>query len=46
MFAPKLFPYAERLEARYQSASERVGRLTPSLLAKAFRGELVGREEA
>lgn len=36
-----LFAYAERLEARYQSASERVARLTPSLLAKGFRGELV-----
>lgn len=40
----KLFVYAERLEARYLSASERVGRLTPSLLAKAFRGELVGQD--
>lgn len=28
-------------EARYTSASEHVERLTPSLLAKAFRGELV-----
>ncbi len=37
----KLFAYAERLEARYYSASEHVERLTPSLLAKAFRGELV-----
>jgi type I restriction enzyme S subunit len=37
----KLFAYAERLEARYLFASERVERLTPSLLAKAFRGELV-----
>lgn len=35
----------ESLEARYLSASERVERLTPSLLAKAFRGELVEREE-
>ena len=35
-----LFAYAERLEARYLSASERVARLTPSLLAKGFRGEL------
>ncbi len=40
----KLFVYAERLEARYLSASERVGRFTPSLLAKAFRGELVGQD--
>jgi type I restriction enzyme S subunit len=37
----KLFAYAERLEARYTSASGHVERLTPSLLAKAFRGELV-----
>lgn len=35
-----LFAVAERLEARYLSASERVARLTPSLLAKGFRGEL------
>lgn len=32
---------AEWLEARYLSASERVARLTTSLLAKGFRGELV-----
>jgi len=37
----KLFAYTERLNARYRSADERVERLTPSLLAKAFRGELV-----
>ena len=37
----KLFAYAERLEARYWSAMERVEQLTPSLLAKAFRGDLV-----
>jgi len=37
----KLFAYAEHLEARYYSGSDRVGQLTPSLLAKAFRGELV-----
>jgi type I restriction enzyme S subunit len=41
----KLFAYAERLEARYKSASEHVARLTPSLLAKAFRGELVEQVE-
>jgi type I restriction enzyme S subunit len=40
----KLFAYAERLEARYTSASQHVERLTPSLLAKAFRGELVEQE--
>jgi type I restriction enzyme, S subunit len=37
----KLFAYAEGLEAHYASASQHVERLTPSLLAKAFRGELV-----
>ena len=29
------------LEARYTSASEHVERLTPSLLAKAFRGGIM-----
>lgn len=36
-----LFAYADRLEARYTNARARTERLTPSLLAKAFRGELV-----
>ncbi len=36
-----LFAYADRLEARYQAARVQVERLTPALLAKAFRGELV-----
>lgn len=36
-----LFAYADRLEARYNSARAQVEKLTPSLLAKAFRGELV-----
>lgn len=36
-----LFAYANRLEARYQSARAQVEKLTPALLAKAFRGELV-----
>ncbi len=36
-----LFAYADRLEARYKAAREAVERLTPALLAKAFRGELV-----
>jgi type I restriction enzyme S subunit len=39
-----LFAYADRLEARYAAAREQVEQLTPSLLAKAFRGELVGPE--
>ncbi len=36
-----LFALADRIEARYQAISERVDKLTQSLLAKAFRGELV-----
>lgn len=36
-----LFAYADRLETRYQAACAQVERLTPALLAKAFRGELV-----
>ncbi len=36
-----LFAFADRLEARYAAGHGLVGRLTPSLLAKAFRGELV-----
>jgi type I restriction enzyme S subunit len=36
-----LFAYADRLEARYAAAREQVEQLPPSLLAKAFRGELV-----
>ena len=36
-----LFAWADRLEARYAAARAHVERLTPALLAKAFRGELV-----
>ncbi len=36
-----LFAFADRLEARYTAARVQVEKLTPSLLAKAFRGELV-----
>ncbi len=36
-----IFAYADRLEARYAAARAQVERLTPALLAKAFRGELV-----
>jgi type I restriction enzyme S subunit len=36
-----LFAYGDRLEARYQAARAQVEKLTPSLLAQAFRGELV-----
>lgn len=37
----ELFAYADRIEARYQAARARVDKLTPAILAKAFRGELV-----
>lgn len=40
----KLFAYADRLEARYKAARAAVDRVTPALLAKAFRGELVPQE--
>jgi type I restriction enzyme, S subunit len=36
-----LFAYADRLETRYKNARAQVEQLTPMLLAKAFRGELV-----
>lgn len=36
-----LFGFADRLEARLQAAQTSASRLTPALLAKAFRGELV-----
>lgn len=36
-----LFTFADRLEARLQTARTATERLTPALLAKAFRGELV-----
>ena len=39
--AQKLFTLAEQLEARLTAARKVVDRLTPALLAKAFRGELV-----
>lgn len=36
-----LFAFADRLEARLQTAQTATERLAPALLAKAFRGELV-----
>jgi type I restriction enzyme S subunit len=36
-----LFAYADRLEANYNTARAQIEKLTPALLAKAFRGELV-----
>ena len=41
-----LFAFADRLEARITQARTSVDRLTPSLLAKAFRGELVPQDPA
>ena len=40
----QLFAFADRLEARVQTARKRVDALTQSILAKAFRGELVPTE--
>ncbi|WP_052504109.1 restriction endonuclease subunit S [Pseudomonas oryzihabitans] len=37
----KLFAFADQLEARVKAAQARIDRLTQSILAKAFRGELV-----
>ena len=39
--ATRLFAFADRLEARLAQAQAAATRLTPALLAKAFRGELV-----
>jgi len=36
-----LFALADHIEARYAKAKAHVEKLTPSILAKAFRGELV-----
>jgi type I restriction enzyme, S subunit len=40
----QLFAFADRLETRVQTARKRVDALTQSILAKAFRGELVPTE--
>lgn len=37
----KLLTFADRLEARYQTARTQIDRLVPTLLDKAFQGELV-----
>ncbi len=39
-----LFAFADKLEARYTAARAHTDRLTPALLAKAFRGELVAQD--
>ena len=36
-----LLALADQIEARFQKAQTQVEKLTPSILAKAFRGELV-----
>lgn len=41
-----LFAFVDRLEARLATARRQVGQLTPALLAKAFRGELVPQDPA
>jgi type I restriction enzyme S subunit len=40
----ELFALADQLEANYLAAVERVKKLTPAVLAKAFRGELVAQD--
>ena len=42
----KLFAFADQIEARLTETQSHVDRLTQSLLAKAFRGELVPTEHA
>ena len=39
-----LFKIADRIEERYQRAKTQVDKLTQSILAKAFRGELVSQD--
>ena len=41
----KLFAFADQIEVRLRQAQTHVDRLTQSLLAKAFRGELVPTED-
>ncbi len=36
-----LFAVADQIQARFERARQQVEKLTPSLLARAFRGELV-----
>lgn len=44
--AQTLFAFADRLEARLKAAQTAAQRLTPAVLAKAFRGELVPQDPA
>lgn len=41
-----LFKFADQIEARYQKARSYTDKLTQSILAKAFRGELVPQDDA
>lgn len=41
-----LFAFADGLEARIATARKQAEQLTPALLAKAFRGELVAQDPA
>jgi type I restriction enzyme S subunit len=41
-----LFALADQIEARFQKAQTQVHKLTPSILARAFRGELVEQNPA
>lgn len=40
----QLFAFADQLEAKVASAKSRIDHLTQSILAKAFRGELVAQD--
>ena len=42
----KLFAVADKIEARYNKAKAQLDKLPQSLLAKAFRGELVPQDES
>jgi type I restriction enzyme, S subunit len=42
----RLFDFADRLEVRYQTARAQIDKLTPALLDKAFKGELVPQDPA
>lgn len=44
--AKALLEFADRLEARLATAANAANRLTPAVLAKAFRGELVPQDPA
>ena len=41
-----LFALADQIEARFNKAQAQVDQLTPSLLARAFRGQLVPQDPA